>query len=199
ENINFYGDNRPVTLPNTKINALLSFAWWQDKPQWENGPWLAPQIATGMTFEQYRTNQDPALEAALSFSDANFITDPMAHFTNLFTTGKVDQIKPDAIKMLGNPYYQFFDFEAEFNRVGYRLMNDGQVGPAVFVLQLLTELFPASANAWDSAAEAYWKAGDTAKATSYYNKAIELDPNGETGAHAKEMLKQLENEPLKEK
>jgi tetratricopeptide (TPR) repeat protein len=198
ENINFYGDNRPVALPNTKINALLSFAWWQDKPQWENGPWLAPQIATGMTFEQYRTNQDPALEAALSFSDENFITDPIAHFTNLFTTGKVDQIKPDAIKMLANPNYKFFDFEAEFNKVGYRLLNDKQLEPAIFVLQLNTELFPTSANAWDSLAEAYWKAGDSTKATTYYNKAISLDPKGATGAHAREMLKELQNQPVKE-
>jgi tetratricopeptide (TPR) repeat protein len=198
ENINFYGDNRPVTLPNTKINALLSFAWWQDKPQWENGPWLAPQIATGMTFEQYRTNQDPALDAALSFSDESFIADPIAHFTNLFTTGKVDQIKPDAIKMIGDPHYQFFDFEAEFNRVGYRLLNDLQLESAIFVLQLNTELFPTSANAWDSVAEAYWKAGDSAKATAYYNKAISLDPDGQTGAHARKKLKELQKEPMKE-
>ncbi len=198
ENINFYGDNRPVTLPNTKMKAFLSFAWWQDKPQWENGPWLAPQIATGMTFEQYRTNQDPALEAALSFSNGNFIADPMTHFTNLFTSGKGDQIKPEAIKMIRDPIYQFFNFEAEFNGVGYKLLNDHQLEPAIFVLQLNTELFPNSANTWDSLAEAYWKSGDITKAATYYNKAIALDPEGETGSHAREMLKELQKESVKE-
>ncbi|MCB0577838.1 MAG: hypothetical protein KDD10_00825, partial [Phaeodactylibacter sp.] len=29
ENINFYGDNNPVKLPNSKTTAYLSFAWWQ--------------------------------------------------------------------------------------------------------------------------------------------------------------------------
>lgn len=33
ENINFYGDNRRVLLPNSKLPVYLSFAWWQDKPQ----------------------------------------------------------------------------------------------------------------------------------------------------------------------
>ena len=92
ENINFYGDNSPVTLPNTKMNAYLSFAWWQDKPQWENRPALDPQIATGMTFEQYRTNQDPALEAAMASMGSDFITNPMNYFTQLFTSGKADRI-----------------------------------------------------------------------------------------------------------
>ncbi len=87
ENINFYGDNSPLTLPNTQLKAHLSFAWWQDKPQWENRPALDPQIATGLTFEQYRTNQDPALEVALAFDNSNFIADPMNYFTTLFTSG----------------------------------------------------------------------------------------------------------------
>ncbi|MGB5648090.1 MAG: hypothetical protein WBM55_13295, partial [Muriicola sp.] len=100
ENINFYGDNSPVTLPNTKMNAYLSFAWWQDKPQWENRPALDPQIATGMTFEQYRTNQDPALEAAMASMGSDFITNPMNYFTQLFTSGKAELIKPEAARML---------------------------------------------------------------------------------------------------
>ena len=82
--------------------------------------------------------------------------------------------------------------------MGYRLLNDKQLEPAIFVLQLNAELFPTSANAWDSLAEAYWKAGDSTKATAYYNKAISLDPKGATGAHAREMLKELQKEPVKE-
>lgn len=36
ENINFWGDNRPVTLPNSGIDISLSYLWWQDKPALEN-------------------------------------------------------------------------------------------------------------------------------------------------------------------
>ncbi len=191
ENINFYGDNRPVTLPNTKINAYLSFAWWQDKPQWENKPALYPQLATGLTFEQYRTNQDPALEAALSFDDKNFIADPMRYFTELFTGGQADKILPEAKRMLEDPAYAFFDFEREFNEVGYNLLQQESLEEAIYVFQINTALFPGSANTWDSLAEAYWRSGDSGKAMELYNKAIALDPEGPVGENARAKLAQI--------
>ncbi len=198
ENINFYGDNRPVTLPNTKINAYLSFAWWQDKPQWENKPALYPQIATGLTFEQYRTNEDPALEAALSFTGENFIADPMRYFTELFTSGQMDKILPEAQRMLEDPNYAFFDFEGEFNKTGYNLLNQESFQEAIYVFQLNTALFPESANTWDSLAEAYWKSGDLNKAQELYTKAIALDPEGPVGENARAMLKEMDKGAVKQ-
>jgi len=59
---------------------------------------------------------------------------------------------------------------------------------------LNTKLYPKSANAWDSFAEANWKANKTDKAIEYYNKAIELDPNGPTGDNAKRMLQQVKSQ-----
>ncbi len=194
ENINFYGDNRPVELPNSKINAFLSFAWWQDKPQWENRQWLAPQIPTGMTFEQYRTNQDPALEAALAFSDPDFITDPMAHLTRLYTAGKFEEVQSEAQRMVQEPAYKFFDFEGEFNRAGYQLLESGDLEGAIGVFGMNAEFFPDSANVWDSLAEAYWRTGDKVKAEEYYQKAIGMDPEGGVGANAREMLKKMKAE-----
>ncbi len=194
ENINFYGDNRPVTLPNSELNAYLSFAWWQDKPQWENRPWLAPQIATGMTFEQYRSNQDPALEAALAFDNPDFITDPMAHLTRLYTAGKFEEVQSEALRMVKDPAYKFYDFEDEFNRAGYQLLEIDDLEGAIGVFGMNAEFFPDSANTWDSLAEAYWKAGDKVKATEYYQKAIGMDPEGPVGANAREMLKKMEAE-----
>ena len=191
ENINFYGDNRRVELPNSKIPAFLSFAWWQDKPQWENGPWLAPHVAVDMSFEEYRTNQDPVLDAALSFSDNDFILDPMQHLTDLFLSGKVEQVKQDALSMSKDPKYRFFDFEGQLNRAGYNVMSSGQYQEAIFVFQLITEMYPDSANAWDSLAESYLKAGQKDKAIEYYNKAIAMDPNGSVGDNARNMLKQI--------
>lgn len=192
ENINFYGDNSPVTLPNTQLNAYMSFAWWQDKPQWENRPALDPQIATGMTYEQYRTNQDPALEMALAHSDSNFIADPMSYFTELFTSDKADRIQPEAERMLKDPSYKFFDFEEEFNKAGYALLASKQFDEGLYIFKLNSELFPNSANAWDSLAEAYWKSGDSTKSKELYQKVIDLDPEGATGANAREMLQKIE-------
>ncbi|TJY33358.1 tetratricopeptide repeat protein [Pontimicrobium aquaticum] len=191
ENINFYGDNRTVELPNSKIPVFLSFAWWQDKPQWENAEWLAPHIAVDMSFEEYKTNKDPVLQAALDFTDNNFVLNPMQYLTSFFMKGEVDKLKSEAARMVMDTRYKFFDFEGEFNKAGYNVLGSGQMQEAIFVFQMVTELFPNSANAWNSLAEAYLKAGDKTKALEYYNKALKTDPEGDTGKNAQEMIKEI--------
>lgn len=191
ENINFYGDNRRVELPNSKIPAYLSFAWWQDKPQWENNEWLPPHIAVDMSFEQYKSNQDPILAAAFNYSEEHYILDPMTYFTDLFMKGEIDKLKSEAARMVNNKNYRFFDFEGQFNRAGYNLLSNGQTKEAIFVFQMITDLYPASANAWDSLAEGFLKAGDKEKARELYNKAISLDKEGYVTKNAQEMLNKM--------
>lgn len=196
ENINFYGDNRRVELPKTKTPVFLSFAWWQDKPQWENGPWLAPQLATDMSFDDYRNNKDPMLDACLNFShkDASAILDPMGRLRSLFEAGKMGEVEAEARAMINDPLYRYFNFEGRINQSGYNLMNGNQLEPAIAVFQLNTRLFPKSANTWDSLAEAFWKTKNKDKAIEYYTKAVEIDPNGATGDNARNMLKQIKAE-----
>ncbi|GAB5399559.1 MAG: hypothetical protein Aureis2KO_11440 [Aureisphaera sp.] len=192
ENINFYGDNRLVELPNTKLPVYLSFAWWQDKPQWENGPWLAPHIAVDMSFDQYKTNQDPILDTCLNFSDSNFVLDPMQYMTDLYMAGEQEKLQKEASRMVKDPAYRFFDFEGELNKTGYNLLGRGQFPDALAVFSFITQLFPDSANAWDSLAEGYLKAGDTNKAKELYEKALAMDPEGPTGKNASKMLQRIE-------
>jgi len=194
ENINFYGDNRRVVLPKSNQSVFLSFAWWQDKPQWENAPWLAPQLAVEMSFRDYKTNKDPVLEACLDFSDKDVVLDPMSHLKDLFMAGKRDQVESEARKMVADPRYKYVDFEGNINRSGYDLLNAKQTEAALYVFTLNTRLYPESANTWDSLAEANWKTGNTDKAIEYYTKAIELDPDGFTGQNAKNMLRQIKTE-----
>lgn len=188
ENVNFYGDNRPVALPNSGINAYLSFAWWQDKPQWENGPWKAPHLATGMTFEQYRTNQDPAFEAALAFRDSAFIKDPMAHLTRLFTSGKVEQVRSEAARMIADPKYRFFDFEEEFDKTANNLLKNNRIDESIFVSEMNAGLFPESARAWLRKGEALLKKGQKSEAVDAFKKVLSLDPDGPMGMRASELL-----------
>ena len=118
ENINFYGDNRRVALPNSEFTVFLSFAWWQDKPQWENRDWTSPDLMIDMSFEEYRTNQDPVLDKILNLSGDSFTLDPMAYLTQLFMDGKYEEVKKEAGRMVNDPIYQFVDFESQFNRAG---------------------------------------------------------------------------------
>lgn len=194
ENINFYGDNRRVDLPATGIPVFLSFAWWQDKPQWENADWLAPQLAVDLSFADYKTNKDPVLEACLNFSGKDAVLDPVAYLRDLFMARKTSELEEAAEKMIKDPRYRYFDFEDRFNATGYKMLGDKQWEGALYILGLNTKLFPGSANAWDSFAEANWKAGNKDKAVEYYNKAISLDPKGQTGDNARRMLEELKKE-----
>lgn len=191
ENVNFYGDTRRIDLPKTGIPVFLSFAWWQDKPQWENADWLAPSLAIDMSLKDYKTNKDPVLDACLNFKEKNIVIDPFGRLQDLFMAGKYDEVEKEAQKMVADPKYRYLNFETKINDAGYRLLNQKQIEGALFVLQLNTKLYPKSANVWDSFAEANWKAGKMDKAIEYYNKAIELDPNGDTGANSREMLRQI--------
>jgi tetratricopeptide (TPR) repeat protein len=101
-------------------------------------------------------------------------------------------VESEAQKMVKDPKYRYMNFETKINDAGYNLLNQKQTEGALFIFQLNTKLFPKSANAWDSYAEANWKAGKKEKAIEYYNKAIELDPKGVTGENARNMLKQIQ-------
>jgi CubicO group peptidase (beta-lactamase class C family) len=91
--------------------------------------------------------------------------------------------------------------EDKLNVIGYYLMRDGKKAESVAVLRLNSELYPDSANTWDSLAEATEAAGDTAAAIPLYRKvlAIAAGPrgpgDGSAASHARERLKALGAEP----
>ncbi len=74
------------------------------------------------------------------------------------------------------------------NRLGYRLLNQGETRDAIEVFRINTELYPNEANPWDSLAEAHLRAGDKAMALKYYRKALEIDPDLPS---AKRMVEEL--------
>ncbi len=66
--------------------------------------------------------------------------------------------------------------EGYLNDEGIGLAELGQFDPALKLLLLNTELYPNSANTWDSVGYAYAKQGDKEQARKYYRKALEIDP-----------------------
>ncbi len=81
--------------------------------------------------------------------------------------------------------------EREMNQLGYNLLLDGKINEAVKVFRLKVELYPESANVYDSYGEALAAAGDKENAILNYRKSLELDPKNENG---KKMLEKLEAE-----
>jgi beta-lactamase regulating signal transducer with metallopeptidase domain/Flp pilus assembly protein TadD len=79
--------------------------------------------------------------------------------------------------------------EKEFNNVGYILLKAGKAKEAVTVFQMNVDMYPDSWNVYDSLGEAYLALGNTTKATSLYEKSLELNPENENG---KKMLAMIE-------
>ena len=63
--------------------------------------------------------------------------------------------------------------EPRFNGLGYAFLTHEDYKPAIAIFRLNTELYPDSANTWDSLAEAYMKKGDKKQAIALYRKALE--------------------------
>lgn len=68
----------------------------------------------------------------------------------------------------------FVVHENYLNSTGYILLGEGKQADAVAVLELVTVLYPESANAHDSLGDAYEAAGEAAKAIVASERALEL-------------------------
>ena len=66
--------------------------------------------------------------------------------------------------------------ESELNACGYVMMASGELKEAITVFRINANLFPQSANCYDSLGEAYAKSGVTDKAIQAYEIALRLDP-----------------------
>jgi glyoxylase-like metal-dependent hydrolase (beta-lactamase superfamily II) len=77
---------------------------------------------------------------------------------------------------------KYFVSEAELNGLGYFLLQQQkEVDAAIRLFEFNAELFPASWNAYDSLAEAWYEKGDKQKALELYRKSLELNPANENG------------------
>ncbi len=80
--------------------------------------------------------------------------------------------------------------ESTINSFGYQQLGQKKYDIAILIFKINTELYPSSANTFDSLGEAYMVKGDTLNAIKYYNKSLELNPNNN---NAKEMIDKMNN------
>lgn len=90
------------------------------------------------------------------------------------------------------------------NQLGYAFLEKKKPATAMAVFRLNTQLYPDSANTWDSLGEATEAAGDTAGAVALYRKTLEMISRGAASgavgkegvrSHALARLKALGAEP----
>jgi hypothetical protein len=63
---NAFGDSQKIILPNSGITVRASLYYWQDWFPLDTREATMPKIAAPLTFDAYRRNVDPALEAISS-------------------------------------------------------------------------------------------------------------------------------------
>lgn len=78
--------------------------------------------------------------------------------------------------------YDLSGSEALLNRIGYAFLSQEQVQDAIAVFSLNTDIFPQSANAFDSLGEALLASGDRDGALVKYRKVLSLDPGNANAA-----------------
>ena len=190
ENINFYGDNKKVVLPKSGLPVYLSFAWWQDKAQWQNADYIAPDYPVEMTYQDYINNSDPVLATVLDFNSNNFTLEPVKYITELYGSGALEKAKKEAKRMANDWAYDFIDFERELaSKAFVKLGNNNAL--ALFLFEVSAYTFPESQNSWGNLGQAQWEMGDFKSAKSSYEKVLELSEKGGAAVNARKMLKEI--------
>lgn len=95
---------------------------------------------------------------------------------------KIQELKKDGFKGM-------YVSEGDLNNIGYRLLSKFHNPSAAMQIMIINaELYPESANSYDSLGEACMENGDIAAAVKNYKKSLELDPKNK---NAEEMLAKL--------
>jgi len=80
--------------------------------------------------------------------------------------------------------------EGELNNNAYLAMEEGKMDLALLLLLLTKELYPESANVYDSLGEFYFRQKDFENSKINYQRSLEINPDNES---AMEYLKQIED------
>jgi tetratricopeptide (TPR) repeat protein len=185
QNVNQFGDNKKIILPNSGIKVRASHLWWQDMDPRDTRRWTDPELTNSMTSADFFTNRDPALEAIARYTPRPRLDDIL---DSAFETGGAEAALAAYRDFKADPANRYVKSEGVINQVGYALLGMQMVDAAITFFKLNVEAYPDSANAYDSLAEANMKQGDKESALVNYEKALAIDPGN---SHAAEMLEKL--------
>jgi tetratricopeptide (TPR) repeat protein len=171
---NHYGDNRPFTLPNSKLTVRASTLWWQDLDPRDERFWTAPEIAAETSSEDYRRNFDPAMDAILNYKPGTSIAELVAEAA---ASRDISIFIKKYRDFKANPQRKYVSTESTINQLGYTLLTAKRVDDAIEVFKLNVEYYPNSVNVYDSLGDAYQAARRKEDAIKAYEKALSIDPN----------------------
>ncbi|MGA7304680.1 MAG: hypothetical protein WBW88_07380, partial [Rhodothermales bacterium] len=169
QRVSQYGDSKPVVLDNSGISVNISTLFHQAPDALDNRDFIPPDIYAPLKSGDYRNGTDPALDAVFTARDREPV---MARVLGALQAGQVDRAQRLLANSKMDPANRYRSFESDMNAVGYDLMAHGRIDAAVSIFRINTQVYPGSANAFDSLGEALEKAGRREEAIAAYRKAL---------------------------
>lgn len=112
------------------------------------------------------------------------------------SAGEIDWAKKTYEKVVSSePGWVLFT-EDGLNSLAYGLLNDQKTKESVAVFKWITELYPASPNAWDSLSEYYETTGENALAISASQQCLATLPASNYHEHRKDLLEKISKERI---
>jgi tetratricopeptide (TPR) repeat protein len=136
--------------------------------------------------EDYRANNDPALNAALNSVPRRSLPELLKE---ALASGDLERVAARDREWRADPVNAWVDTEVSLNSLGYELVAAGRLDQAIAVFRVNAAAYPRSANAWDSLGEACMKKGDKESAIRSYEKALEINPNQRSAIDALKILR----------
>lgn len=187
QNVNMFGDNRKIQLPNSGITVRASYLWWQDMDPRDTRQSTVPEVVVSLTSDDYRNNRDPVMDAIRDYAPRPSLSDLLEE---AFGAGGFEAAVAAYHEFKNNPANAHVDTEDVMNAAGYALVDMGLHAEAIVMFELNVEAYPGSSNAYDSLAEAYMDQGETELAIENYEKSLELNPANTNAVTKLEELRQ---------
>ncbi len=172
--VQFFADHDMITLPNSGLHIAVATHWYQApfNPK-DTRPYVAPHFAIDVSSSDYRRGDDPILAFILSRGSIPTFTEQLRTAVLSGRLAAADQLIRD---FSAAPVNRYSSAETEINALGYRLLGENRTPDAIAAFQLNAKAFTRSANAHDSLAEAYERAGQRDASILKYRRALTLDP-----------------------
>ncbi len=184
--VNMCCDARRFTLPNSKMPVRASTLWRQDNIELDKRVWTPPHIAAPLTFANCSNNIDTLMQAIFDCKIKKTLREIALE---LYRANDLKSFKAKALQFKNDPANIYQSIEAEINSFGRRLIAMQRLDEAIEMFKVNTELYPDSANAFDSLGEALANAGRRDEAIKAYEKALSIDPRFQTSIEGLKRLK----------
>ncbi|HQR18055.1 MAG TPA: S41 family peptidase [Gemmatimonadales bacterium] len=168
-----YGDHRPLELPNSHLTVMISTVFHQAPDEFDRREFVPPDAYAPLTSEAYRSGQDPAMAATLSWKAGPAVAESVAALVAVGDSAGAERLLRSVQQQ---PINRYRSLEAEINALGYRLLGGGSAAQAVTVFRINTLVYPHSANAFDSLGEALLTSGQRDAGIAAYRQALRIEP-----------------------